>query len=233
MTNADVFIEKYKLLEEAVRSTYHLEDGDSISYYLRGQAKYQRYRNEIKYCQDVRNLLSHKKKVDDRFAVEPSQQMIWFIDRLIEQIKNRARCCDVQIGIQKVYWQPINGSVKASMKMMRENLYTHIPILEDGRVIGVFDENSVFNYLADEEIVAIEDNLTFENIRDYISLNGREMEEFLFFKSASYVDELEKEFDKALQKGKRIGVAFLTQTGKASDKLQGIITPWDMIAASE
>ena len=80
MTNADIFIDKYKQLEEVVRSTYHLKDNDSISFYLSGQVKYQRFKDDIKYCQDVRNLLSHKKKLNNSFAVEPNKQMIEFID---------------------------------------------------------------------------------------------------------------------------------------------------------
>ncbi|MGN0488178.1 MAG: CBS domain-containing protein [Ruminococcus sp.] len=230
MTNADVFIDKYKQLEEVVRSTYHLRDSDSISFYLSGQVKYQRFRDDIKYCQDVRNLLNHKKKLNNSFAVEPNQQMIDFIDNLIERIKKRAKCNDIQIKICDIFWKSIDGNVKDTMKAMRDNLYTHIPILDNGVVIGVFDENSVFNYLAEEEIVAIDDDLTFEEIKNYISLEGREMEEFLFFKTNSYVEELENEFEKSLKRGKRIGIAFLTQNGKANEKLQGIITPWDIIS---
>ena len=158
--------------------------------------------------------------------------MIAFIDRLIERIENRATCRDIQVGINDVYWQPMDGFVKNAMKIMREKMYTHIPILEDGVVIGAFDENSIFNYLADEEIVAIEDDLTFAQIKDYTSLHDREMEEFLFFKSTKYVEELESEFETAFKKGKRIGVTFLTQTGRPTEKLLGIITPWDIIAAN-
>lgn len=63
MTNAEIFIEKYKQLEEVVRSTYNLRNSDSISFYLSNQNIYQRYRDEIRYCQEVRNLLSHKKRL--------------------------------------------------------------------------------------------------------------------------------------------------------------------------
>ena len=181
MANADVFLEKYKQLEEVVRSTYRLRDDDSISYYLNGQVKYQRYRDDIKYCQDVRNVLSHKKKVKDQYAVEPSQEMIVFLEKLIEKVKNRTRCHEIQIGVQNVYWQSMSGNVKAAMMQMRAKMFTHIPIMENGVVIGVFDENSVFNYLADDGIIEVSDELTFEDIKTYLSLEGREMEEFIFF----------------------------------------------------
>lgn len=233
MSNAEIFIDKYKQLEEVVRSTYRLKDNDSISFYLSGQIKYQRFKEEIKYCQDVRNLLSHKKKINNNFAVEPNDQMIEFIENLIERIKRRTKCADIQVKINNVFWQTIDGNVKDTMSAMRKNLYTHVPILENGVVIGVFDENSIFNYLADEGIIEIDSELSFKSIEKYISLEGREMEAFLFFKNDSYVEELEAEIESYFKKDKRIGITFLTQNGKPKEKLLGIITPWDIISASE
>lgn len=233
MTNAEIFIEKYKQLEEVVRSTYNLRNSDSISFYLSNQNIYQRYRDEIRYCQEVRNLLSHKKKIGNEFAVEPSQQMLDFIDNLIKKIRKRTKCYEVQINESQVCWKSMNDLVKDTIKEMSDKLYTHIPILEDGKVIGVFDENSIFNYLSKQEIIMIEENTTFNDIKEYIGLYDREMEEFIFFSSQSYLEELEKEFEKSYKRGKRIGIAFMTQNGKSHEKLQGIITPWDMIASSK
>ncbi len=229
MSNAELFIEKYKKLEEVVRSTYHLQNSDSISYYLTKQTKYQKYKEDIRYCQEVRNLLSHKMKVSNRYPVEPSQEMIVFIDNLIESIKNRKRCRDVQVGIEKVYWQKITGNVRETMAKMRKEMFSIVPILENGIVTGVFDENSVFNYLSDEEIIEINDGLTFDSIKKYLSLSGREMEKFIFFRQSGYVEDLENEFESSYRAGKRIGIVFLTQNGKSDEKLLGILTPWDIL----
>lgn len=232
MSNADKYIEKYKLLEEIVRSTYNLKDEDSISYYLRNQASFKEFNDDIKYCQDVRNLLSHKKKLNNNFAVEPNDQMLIFIDRLIEKIKNLPKCKDIQIKKSCVFWQSLDGPVKQTMKLMSEKMYTHVPILENDRVIGVFDENSIFNYLAAEEIIEINESLTFQDIQQYLSLDDREMESFLFFKPTAYVEELKDKIEVEFKKGKRIGIVFITNNGKRSEPLQGIITPWDIIHSS-
>ena len=40
MSNAELFIDKYKQLEEVVRTVYNLKYSDSISYYLSGQMQY-------------------------------------------------------------------------------------------------------------------------------------------------------------------------------------------------
>lgn len=230
MKNSEIFLEKYRQLEEVVRTTYNIKNNDSISFYLSSQSKYKRCAEEIKYCQDVRNVLVHKRKISNRYAVEPNDHIISFIENLIPIIKNRPKCCDIQIKFDNVCWRSLNDTVKDTMTEMRNNLFTHIPILnEEGCVIGVFDENSVFAYIADEEIVAIDETLKFSDIQKYLSLEDREMESFVYVKATSYVDELEEKIESAFNKGKRIGLAFVTASGSNKDKLQGIITPWDII----
>lgn len=230
LNNSENFLEKYKKLEETVRVTYKIKDQQSISYYLSEQSKYKWCAEEIKYCQDVRNILAHKRKINNSYAVEPNENMIKFIDDLIEKIKNRPRCSNVQIPFNKVYWRSLSDTVKDTITQMKENLFTHIPILDEKkRVIGVFDENSVFEYISNEEIMSIDENLKFSDILKYLSLDNREMESFIFVKANSFTEDLEDKIEIALKKGKRIGLAFVTVNGNPNEKLQGIITPWDLI----
>lgn len=85
MDNAEIFIEKYKQLEKVVRSTYNLKASDSVAYYLKSQNRFKEFKEEIDYCREVRNLLSHREKIDNDFTVKPSVGMIEFIDTLIEK----------------------------------------------------------------------------------------------------------------------------------------------------
>ena len=232
MNNAEVFIEKYKELERVVRETYHLKQADSISYYLTQQEKYRKYKADIQYCQDIRNWLQHERKINSEFAILPNEAIIGFIDSLISKIAGRKKCADIAIRENGICWRSLDDGVKEAMQMMRRSTYTHIPILDSGkRVIGVFDENSIFDYLADMGIVDIDDDLRFKNLQKYISITDREMEEFVFLKATEYVDELEDMVERAFRKGKRVGMAFLTADGRQTSPLFGIVTPWDIIAS--
>lgn len=233
MDKSEVYLEKFKQLEDVVRSTYNIKESDSITYYLTGQTKYKSFADEIRYCQKVRNLLAHEVKVNGSFAVDASDEMIRFIENLTNSILNQPRCFDIQIKLKDVCRCSLSDSVKEAIAIMREKMFTHIPILDENeKVIGVFDENSVFTYIANEEIVSIDDSLTFKDIQDYISIENREMESFVFVKPTTYVEELEEMIEDAFDKGLRVGLAFVTLNGTSSDKLQGIITPWDIINSS-
>ena len=231
MDNSQLYIEKYKQLEAVVRKTYGLPEQDSISYFLKKQDKFNRYYDDISFCQEVRNFMQHKKKINARFAIEPNDAMLAFIEQLINKVESRPQCKDICIKFQNIEWRALSDSVKATIKVMRQKVYTHIPIIENGVLIGVFDENSLFNYVAENEIVDVDNELCFADIRQFLSIQDREMEEFLFVKSTMYVEDLEKEIQKYFSKNKRVGIAFLTVNGRENEPIQGIITPWDIISA--
>ena len=230
MDKSQLFIEKYKELEAVVRKTYGLPEQDSISYFLKKQDKFKRYYDEISFCQEVRNFMQHKKKINGRFAIEPNDEMLSFIEQLIAKVASRPQCKDICIKFKDIEWRSPSDSVKATIKIMRQKVYTHIPIIENGVLIGVFDENSLFNYIAENEIIDVDDKLSFSDILQYLSVKGREMEEFLFIKPSMYVEDLEIEIQKYFNKNKRVGIAFLTTNGRENDPIQGIITPWDIIS---
>ncbi len=233
MDNSQLFIEKYKKLESVVRRAYRLPKENSIPNFLKNQNPFSKYYNDISYCQEVRNFMQHREKVDQRFAIEPNEAMLTFIDQLIEKVENRPKCRDICVKFRDIERRTLSDSVKETIKVMRRKVYTHIPIFEDGVLIGVFDENSLFNYVAEKEIVDVDDRLTFADIREYLSIQGREMEEFLFVRASMYVEDLEKEIQRYFNKNKRVGIAFLTVNGREHEPIQGMVTPWDIIALEE
>lgn len=233
MNNTDAFLEKYKQVEAEVRSQYNY-DGNSTFAFLQGLPKYKQMATTIKTCREVRNLLQHVPKYNGEYSIVPSDDLVTFLDKLIQKVSERKTCSDVGIRFKDIYWRALDDSVKEAMHVMRQRTYTHVPILDDKQhVIGVFDENSVFDYLADEGIIDVDEDLQFRSIQKYLSVSGREMEEFLFLRPSAYVEDLEVLIDQAFNVSKRVGMAFLTQDGKKDSPLFGIVTPWDIIASNQ
>lgn len=233
MNNADVYIEKYKQLEKAVRDTYRLKQGDSISRFLCTQEKYAKLADDIRYCQEVRNWLQHESKVSGEFAIEPSDSMISFIDDLIDKVNSPLRCGDIAVKYEKIFWQNMQASIKDTVHTMRTKGFSHVPILKSGMVVGVFDENSVFNYLADNGSISLDGKMKLYNIQKYLTLDGRKTERFLFVKSATYVEDLHEKIQYESKRGNRVVMAFVTATGKQNSQLKGIVTPLDVINADK
>ncbi len=113
---------------------------------------------------------------------------------------------------------------------MQKNNYTHIPIIEHDVVVGVFSENTVLSYLIDDEIIEIGDDVCFTALGKYLPIENHSSESFRFISRNASLQNVNELFEKALRSQDRIGLVFVTQNGKPSEKLLGIISAWDAAA---
>ena len=102
-------------------------------------------------------------------------------------------------------------------------------INEKGIVRGVFGESTVFQCVLDEGINEINANTKFYHIKKYLNLDNTMTGSFIFTNENTLMIELEDLLYKAYKGNKRIGVIFITKTGKENEKLIGLITPYDII----
>lgn len=233
MSNTDIFLDKYKQLEVAVRYTYKLDKYASAIAFLKKQRSYQKYISEIELCADVRNLLSHNPKVNGNYAVEPSGKLLEFMDFLIDSVRNRVRCADIAIKFKSISRSTMNGRVRDAVETMKLTHRSHIPIVGNHRVLGIFDENVLFSILAGEGISVLSDNpnLKFSDVQKYISLEDKGSKKYIFVPASMDIDELQDLFDRYYLEKKRVGLVFVTKNGREDEPLMGLLTPWDVISA--
>ncbi len=230
MNNAEIYIQKFKELEAVVKETFGLNDWDSVTNYLSKKDEYRPFREEIKYCQEVRNLLQHKQKIDDEYPVLPSDEMIVFLEKLINSIRNRKSCGEIMTPLSKLFYKRIDDKIMESLPKMRESSYSNIPILYDnGFVAGVFTTFSFFNMIADRKDCNLSRETTFADAKEYIGLDYHKTEVYRFAESKLYVDELKDIFENTYSGGKRLSMVFVTSNGQKDGKLLGIISPWEAL----
>lgn len=231
MSNAEKFIEKYKEFESAVRTAYRLSSEDSIRNFLCQQNEFARYQAEIVCCQETRNLLQHQPMIRGEYPVEPSDKLVETLDFLMAKVLDRKTCIDVCVKANDVFSVKLEDSVKTAMATMRAKHYSCIPVVDDkNRVLGIFSEGSIFDYLADEGIVELSDALSFEDLKAYIDPDGREGVLNLFLPHNYLVDKLLNRIESAANATERFQMAIITNTGNKSEPMQGIVTPWDVIS---
>lgn len=226
--SGELFIEKYIKLEKAIRLRYKLPKSQSSIQFLIDSPGYEKYREGLDCCREIRNVYSHHEKVREIYPIIPSEGMLDLLDEVYCLVTTRPRCKSIAVPFSKIYCRTLYDSVSATLPVMREKTFTHVPIMEGRKVVGIFDENSLFCYLADNGIVDLDD-LVFSDLRDYIGIDDREMEVFTFHSTMTYLDEIKNEFKRQFDQGKRLGVAFLTATGNRNEDVFGMLTAWDII----
>ena len=202
--------------------------------------------DNVRYTRDV---LSHNNtKTSFPFIVTKD-----FLDEVNEFLKDlELKAEDIYIPFKSI--TEANKSITAAklgeklgsiVDDMRKKSYSHIPIIDDNeRVIGVFNEIAAFNYLWDNSIKSIDQNMRLsKDIFEYCRIEKREeleyveiyeivkpnvsVEDFGFVKPSISADKIKNLFKNPDSDRTRIGAVFVTQSGKKEGKLQGMITPWD------
>lgn len=226
MSNNDLFIEKYKELEYEITKRYHLSKTISPIPFIEKRNEYQKYQKELGYCREVRNFLQHEGKINKEFAVIASDEMIDKLIEIIEYVKNPLKIKDVYIPIEKIYYKGLDNYVYPSMLSMDYKKYSHIPILRNKILIGVFSKTSIFKYLLEENVNLLDDNLKFKDLKKYISLDE---EYYIYSKIDEDVEEIIEEVVNSFKNGKRVSIIFVTVDGTSNTELLGLLTPYDIL----
>lgn len=176
----------------------------------------------LRTCNYVRNILSHGKQ--ENFII-PTPYLIQRLDKVIQTLTKTAW----DISTKNIYFKRVSDPLLPTLKDMKEKIYTHVPILDDnGLLVGVLSESSIFNYIANQEEIILD--LRDSKISDLINeLNiKRSNESFEFVPRNMPMIELKDMFYKKIENKERLGAIFVTENGKTSEKILGIITSWDM-----
>ena len=232
MSNAKDFMDKFKVLENLLRDKFNIEDyNKSALKEVEDIPQFRTIKGDLRYIRQIRNLISHKTTINGEYPVEPHIKIVNKIQDIIDYINNPPKAYDKCVKINEVCYASKNEKIYPYMLAMKDNVFTHIPILEQGVVIGVFSENTLFGALIEDELVYEKEKTTFQNelINKYCCLTNHITETFSFIKKDLLLEDVKEMFLKSFKNKQRLAMLFITQNGKKDEKLLGILTPWDVL----
>ena len=230
MNRTEEFLDLYRELESVATNTYEIRsDGGVVSRIMR-RPEFKHIRSELDYVRDVRNLLTHRPRIGDEYAVEPTEAMIELLKKVIEKVKHPAIAETIMVPKEKVFCSSRNDLILPMIREMDQRAISHLPIMENGHVCGIFSDSKIIHCTISKEY-QLDENSTFMEIEKELALDNQEKERFLFTDWNTPVDEISDIFEEASKNGEKIGVIFVTEHGRKDEKLLGIITAWEVAAA--
>lgn len=230
INRTEEFLDKYKQMETLVRNEYNLDNNESVMNFLINNKDFKVIENELDLCRDTRNLLSHNPKINGEYAVYPSEEMIKLLDKVIQKVARPLKASNVMVKKSELCYMSMEDKVRDAMATMKENSYKHIPILEDGVLVGLFSAKTVLDIMVTEGADAFSAEITFDMIQKYISIENVTSNKFTFVGNSTLVNEIKDIFKEDIDNKERINIIFVTQHGKRDEKLLGIITAWEIAA---
>lgn len=169
MDNTEIFLDKYKELENAAINEFKLPPDGSAVAKLEKRSEFKDIRFELNYCREVRNLLQHNQRLDEEFAVQPGKKMIELLEMVLDRIKNPVRCMDIAVPFNNLVWRSLDDPVMPVIRIMNDRNISHVPILKDKRVVGDFSDNCIFRIYWETQIVILMRKPGFGIFRNILS----------------------------------------------------------------
>lgn len=234
MQNNDEFIRKYNELDCLIGEKFNRESDDSSIYFLINKYRRSRIERERVYStkldsiRKIRNLMVHESGIiDELFTV--SDDVINFLDELIDYLRNPVRAKDVMTPLSKLIYGKRDDHIYYLIEKIVKDGVSNIPILdEEKKVIGVFNSDVLLNLSLDK--VKVNNETKILDIMSYVKLNNQLNLRFIFVTGEYEIDVLNDYFAFSKEQyKKRLPIIFVSVSGKETSQLLGIVSPIDLI----
>jgi len=178
----------------------------------------------------LRNAIVHNPHQGDADPLaEPHDVIVEKYKQLKERILNPPSILTIAVKSDNIYKVRASDSVKSVMDVMNVNLYTHVPIVNEEKIMGVFSENTIFTFLLKNGISILEQDTKIKEFEEFYILENHNNEYFQFVSRNTNINEVKSIFKNELQENKRLGAVYITHSGRSNESLLGMVTQWDMI----
>lgn len=228
---ANEFLDLYKQLETVIENKGIVDTAryDNVVWGFMQSRAGARYKDTLNLCRELRNLLAHNPNFEGEPIATPSEPLVEELREMIKKIENPPRAIDFAVRGDDIFRADMNDSLLYVMKMMFDKRYTHIPVLQNGRLFGVLSESCIFTYMLKHTLISIDDLTPVSEISRYLPVDAHNSERYLFRPRTMMYDELRELFEGEYSEDRRLAAVFITENGKPTETILGLITPWDAL----
>lgn len=230
--NSERFLKKYRVLEGLLEKRYEGQKVSSSSIvmeYIRDDDS-EPVRVDLDLLREIRNILSHNAGENGEAVVEPSDEMLERLDRILTYVR-RPRCAaEFGTPAAQVLCAHPNDGILGVMRNMRKNGYSHVPVKDNGRIVGVFSIKCLFDYLAENGLDSMDNRARIDDLGERIRLERKHGERYMFVSADTSIVSIRRAFQRYPEKNRRLSTVFVTRDGSPDEELICIITPWDVLS---
>jgi predicted transcriptional regulator len=227
------FIEAYNRLDEFMRKKLNTTRGVGHSQLLRDMVKREAmlpdYLFDLEGFAHLRNAIVHSPPgSDSRPIAEPHPDVVREYECLVSAVIEPPLASTMAVPLKDIFSTEWSDGVLQVVETMQAKTYTHVPVLANSTIAGVFSESTLFAVLAARRQITINHETKMSELREFVPLYGGVSEVFEFLSVKTSVPEVAMRFQRNFREKRRLGAVFLTQNGGTTDQLCGLITAWDV-----
>ena len=183
---------------------------------------YTTMRNDLYFFRKIRNFYAHHPNADKRLKLTDTFKS----DFLALCKKFTAELSEIVIPESDIFKQKLSDPIGPAIKVMKERVFTHIPIMTGNKVWGVFSESTLLDLAEKGHLPKVDKNTQFVDLGSFITYHKTCVYDFV--DSNATLDDIRRIFYDEISKRRKLEVLFITSTGTKDGNLLGMITVWDI-----
>ena len=227
MSSSARFLDAFSAIEKLLRKMSRADR--QVSFYQLVDAAAQRspgvrrHKDDLKEYADLRNAIVHERS-DGRAIAEPHESVVSELRRLAVALANPPRV--LPLFQTKVHSVEITDRICEVLAFFFPRNFSQVPVMSNGRLVGLLTTTTVSRWLAAQarhELVVLTDHSVGDALK-HLEHGGNWR---VVARSTLLADVLDA-FDVAKAAGKRLDAVLVTNSGRPTEALIGIITIHDM-----
>lgn len=227
----DIFLDNFKELEAYLVAHCNLNDdyvsfsraltkihNDDLDPVIEQEENYE----FLKSASDLRNIMSHRNNV-----CKPTKEFLDKFLKMKQRIITPTRCID--IATKNIISINFSTSISNTIKLMNQHKISHIPVLENGIVKGIFSKATLFDIYIDRGSIKMDDTYIVSDIREYTYIQNHTTETYIFSDPNSTIVDVFRRIRKKIKHEKKVAMILLTENGNPKERLLGVLTETDII----
>ena len=222
----DLFLDTYRRIETLGEKLLGREARGSVMLNLARLKQFQKYATEMDCCREVRNLLSHEVMVNGEYPAAPSRELQELLERVLRRLTDPDTVSSRMTPKDKLVEVTPEESLTKVLRDMQKYDLSFLPMLENGRVVGVLSAGTVFR--ASVEGLQLTPETRVRDLQPWLPPNRQIGARYPFVRHDLPVEEAEEYFDRSKRVNK-VRLLLVTQNGKPEEKLLGVVSPYDLM----
>jgi predicted transcriptional regulator len=227
-TNAEEFLQVYRRIENFLRERQEAEPQVSFGVLVdnSGIRAVKRYRYKLKRYGDLRNSIVHRERDGGEPIADPRSDAVEDFRSIVEKVTDPP---GLSPFIHDVYTARSSDDIASVVKKMERDNFSQMPILDDGEVIAVLTANAISRWVGAEIHDAGDGLLVTEtNVEHVLPHAERGEDNHTFLSRDASLYEAHEAFQAEENLREPPDAVLITHSGRASESLLGIITPFDL-----
>ncbi len=227
MKNSERFLNAFITIEDFLRE--EIDANNYVTFYqlidkaTRSNSAVRSYKDDLKEYADLRNAIVHERSGGNIIA-EPNDYVVDRIERIVTMLERPPKVIpEFQMKVTTI---KNSDSIAKALKLILEQSFSQVPVLKESKFIALLTANTITRWLG-ASVAEDVFNLSETTVEKVLTF-AEDEKNYLFIRRDTTMFEALELFGKSEEQGKHLDALLITQRGKPTEKIIGIITVSDL-----